>query len=321
MKLLTNSARRKFGTCPRAYYFGYVLMRRPNSDAKSLHFGTEMHKLLEAWWLGGSEALKTMLSEMMDDPDDPYFLPTLRALAIGYDNLYSKEKDKFKTIATEKFYSAPLINPETGAPSKTWALAGKIDALAEDDDKKIIVEHKTTSEDISPASDYWLRLRIDGQISGYYLGARSMEIDVQNCLYDVIRKPSMRPAKATPEDKRKYKADGTLYANQRAEDERPEEWEARLSADIAADPSKYFARQMAARTDDDMQEYLYDMWACGREIADAERLGRWPRRPNACVGFGQCEYFPVCSGCAQINDDTLYKKVDDQNQELKEVQK
>ena len=100
------------------------------------------------------------------------------------------------------------------------------------------------------------------------------------CLYDVIRKPTIRPYKATPEENRKYKKDGTLYAGQHEHDENPHEWEARLMADISERPDYYFQRVEVVRSESDLSDYLFDMWAVGREIADAERIGRWSRNPE-----------------------------------------
>ena len=57
--------------------------------------------------------------------------------------------------------------------------------------------------DATPGSEYWRRLRIDGQISMYYEGASVLGHDVAGCIYDVIVRPTLRPYKATPLDKRK----------------------------------------------------------------------------------------------------------------------
>ena len=209
------------------------------------------------------------------------------------------------------------MNPETGANSKTYNLAGKIDAIAETDDgKKIIIEHKTTSESIDDESDYWHRLAIDGQVSGYYVGASALDIDARDCVYDVIHKPALKPYKATPADKIKLKKDGTPFAGTRMADETPEEYGARVMEDIQSDPRKYFARRSVPRTESDLMDYLYDMWAVGRDISDAERLGRYQRNPDACAMMGKCDYFPVCAGLASIDDDTLYRTAAKANEEL-----
>jgi hypothetical protein len=95
------------------------------------------------------------------------------AMMEGYSQRY--DGDNYETIAVEAEYRAPLLNPDTGKPSRTWVLAGKIDAIAKDRDGKIIiVEHKTTSDSVAPESDYWRKLTIDGQVSGYSVGAAAL---------------------------------------------------------------------------------------------------------------------------------------------------
>lgn len=251
--------------------------------------------------------------------EDGYTTNTLLALFEGYQKKW-QESDRmtYETIGTEIRFDAPLMNPETGGTSKTFHLSGKIDALAEEKatGKVVIVEHKTTSQDIGPGSDYWRKLPIDGQVSGYYCGAEALGHEASTCLYDVIRKPTIKPYKATPEDKRKYNKDGSLSKACREFDETPDEWYERLTADIASRPDYYYARIEISRSDNDLLEYLFDMWAVSREIADAERMNRWSRNSQACSVYGTCEYFGVCTGESNLDDVTLFRKAEKANEEL-----
>ena len=52
--------------------------------------------------------------------------------------------------------------------------------------------------------DYWARLRMDGQVTAYYLGAEALGTPPVGCLYDVIARPMLRPADATPLESRRY---------------------------------------------------------------------------------------------------------------------
>ena len=320
MQKLTNSARNKFAACHRAYQLFYVQGKRPVIPSDALGFGTAMHALLEGVWGGSSSRAN---GEGDGGPSfntgDPYRDMTLKALYEGYLDRWERDDDeRFEKVAAEVYFEAPLMNPETGGISKTWVLAGKIDAIAREKatGKLYIIEHKTTSQDIGPGSDYWRRLAIDGQVSGYYVGAQANGYEVENCLYDVIRKPTIKPYKATPEDKRKYNKDGSLSKTCREFDETPEEWYHRLELDIIQRPDYYYARVEVARSADDLTDYLFDMWAVGREIADAQRLGRFSRNPQNCQSYGKCEFFDVCSGCADIDDVTLFRNAEDPNEEL-----
>ena len=331
-RLLTNSMRSKFNACHRAYKIAYVDMVRPVKASDALTFGTAMHALLEAYW-GGQESLALT--------GDDYADVTLRCLYEGYKARWEAEDaERYERVGAEFGFEVPLMNPETGGVSKTWKLAGKIDAIAKDraTGRHIIVEHKTTSQDIGPGSDYWKKLPIDGQVSGYYVGAQVAGYDAQNCVYDVIRKPAIKPSSSIPvlddeglkiavyEDsgeraylkngKPRQSADKDNGIILMTREETPEEYGERLADDIAARPDYYFARLDVARSSDDLAEYLFDMWAVGREIADAERMGRFSRNPNACSMYGQCEYFDVCTGCASIDDVTLFRKAEKVNEEL-----
>lgn len=308
---LTNSMRNKFASCHRAFKFCYEDMKRPIKTSDALNFGTAMHQLLECYWLNAEAEFPNV--------DDEYTAMTLKALFEGYRNRWEEyDRNTYETICTERAFKAPLMNPETGGISKTFHLAGKIDALAKEKatGKVVIVEHKTTGQDIGPGSDYWRKLPIDGQVSGYYVGAEAIDYPASKCLYDVIRKPTIKPYKATPEDKRKYNKDGSLSKACREFDETPDEWYERLTADIASRPDYYYARIEISRSDNDLMEYLFDMWAVSREISDAERMNRWSRNPQACSVFGTCEYFGVCTGEQDIDDVTLFRTAERANEEL-----
>jgi hypothetical protein len=308
---LTNSMRNKFASCHRAFKFCYEDLKRPIKTSDALNFGTAMHQLLECYWLNAEAEFPNV--------DDEYTAMTLKALFEGYRNRWEEyDRNTYEAICTERAFKAPLMNPETGGISKTFHLAGKIDALAKEKatGKVVIVEHKTTGQDIGPGSDYWRKLPIDGQVSGYYVGAEAIDYPASKCLYDVIRKPTIKPLKATPEDKRKYNKDGSLSKACRENDETPDEWYERLTADIASRPDYYYARIEISRSDNDLMEYLFDMWAVSREISDAQRMNRWSRNPQACSVFGTCEYFGVCTGEQDIDDVTLFRTAERANEEL-----
>lgn len=335
IRRLTNSMRSKFAGCHRAYKLAYVDLKRPVVTSEALSFGTAMHELLEHYWKReGFGPINT---------GDEFRDVTLRELFDGYVRRWLDEDlENYEPVGAEVYFEAPLMNPETGGMSKTWKLAGKIDAIAREKrtGKVVIVEHKTTSQDIGPGSDYWKKIPIDGQVSGYYVGAQVNGYDAQDCVYDVIRKPAIRPSSSVPvldddglkivvdevTGERVMKKDGTPRQSAGegmkllTREELPCEYAERLRDDIYARPDYYYARLNVARSSDDLAEYLFDMWAVGREIADAERMGRFSRNPNACSIYGQCEYFDVCTGCASIDDVNLFRTAESPNEELDNTQ-
>lgn len=323
MRLLTNSRRNCFNTCARKHYYAYELMFKPVKASDALRFGSLWHGALEVWWSKGMEAAITWINEQIETDYNAYELEMVRQLLWGYDRRYQDEQ--IKVTGVEKEYRAPLINPDSGKESRLWLLAGKIDLNIMLNDRDGIMEHKSTSEDMSPESTYWDNLAIDGQISGYYIGSVRLGYEPMETLYDVALRPQQRPYKATPFEKRKFTKDGNLYANQRASDETVNEFGARIATAIKESPEKYFQRRTVSRIDLDLVEYLFDMWACATairamELASSKRAERpevcWPRNPRACHTFGECPYFCVCSNVGGLDNPEMFRKVEWPHEEL-----
>ncbi|MBL0220009.1 MAG: PD-(D/E)XK nuclease family protein [Myxococcales bacterium] len=178
---------------------------------------------------------------------------------------------------------------------------------------RLVVEHKTTSSDITPGSTYWRKLTLDTQVS-QYLGATE---GVEGMLYDVIRKPGIKPFKATPAESRKYTKAGTLYAAQRERDETPEEFSVRLRADISEGPNKYYARGIIVRLPSERTEAARDTWLVAGSIRESMRLDAWPRNPGSCDAYGRtCDYWAVCAGETTIEDATRFRTAETPHEEL-----
>lgn len=240
---------------------------------------------------------------------DPFDLVRAECMLIGYHERWKDEP--YAVLGVEQEFRAPLINPDTGAASRTWQLAGKLDALVRDltDGRVLIVEHKTTSADVGPGTDYIKRLRLDGQVSIYFEGAAALGLEPAACLYDVLVKPGQRPLKATPIENRKYTKDGRLYAAQRDRDETAAEYRERVMTTIAEDPNGHYLRAEVVRLDSERDEARAELWQQGRMIRENQLAGRHPRNPDACVRFGRtCEYFGVCTGEASLTDPVLFQR-------------
>lgn len=232
--------------------------------------------------------------------------------------------EPLEVLAVEQQFLAPLINPETSAPSRTYQLGGKLDAVVRDlrDGLVYKVEHKTASVQIGVGSTYWKRLQIDPQISTYYAGARELGYDVSGCLYDVLAKPKQRPYKATPVEDRKYvQKTGALYANQREADETPDEYAARIRAAITADPDAYYQRGTVVRLESEERDAEQDRWQTARLIRESHLSGRFPRNPESCIRYErECDYFGVCTGTADLGDELLFRRTTNVHEELNLVE-
>lgn len=314
LRALSHSELTCFMRCPREHHFRYGLRRAARDDAEALRFGRLWSLFLECRYTG-----QPWLERCTPLAHDAYELAKLTALAMGYEARW--EGEPLETVAVELEFQTPIVNPDTGRESRTFLLGGRIDRIARDraTGETILVESKTTSEEIGYGADYWRTITTtDPQVSTYHPGARARGYDVARCVYDVVRKPAQRPLKATPVESRKFTKTGALYANQRETDETPEEYFERIAAAIAEDPNRYYARGDVVRLERDEREHAADVWHQARLIREAELLRRHPRNPQSCRRFGRlCEYFPVCSGQARIEDFPM--RTSDRETEAKEV--
>jgi len=339
LPLLTVSEVRSSRACARQHHYRYDLGFRPVKNAPTLAFGTLFHAGLEAWWLArqriawtpecqpgdadGVDVLQAALDAIAEHARkvETDTIERIRAeeLMIGYHARWYVEP--LEVLGVETVFRTELRNPETGAASRTYELAGKLDAIVRclRTGRVLIVEHKTSGEDITLGGEYWSRLRLDAQVSTYYVGARALGHEPAGMLYDVIGKVRLEQLKATPIESRKYKK-GTneLYANQRAEDESLDDYRERVRADIAERPDRYFARGEVVRLEEEEREAAFDTWQTAALIREGRRLERFPRNPDACVRYGRtCDYFPVCTGEAALTDVHRYQHVGDVHEELK----
>lgn len=317
LRLLTASRLKDARACQRRHKHRYVDGYLPIEDVQPLRFGSLIHAGLAAWWSEPDPGARlTKALDTIPADAEPFDAAMARALLIGYDTRWTGQP--FDVLGVEAEFRGPLVNPATGVRSRTWELGGKIDALARDPEGRVLlVEHKTTVSDIEPGGEYWKRLRLDGQVSVYFEGARLLGHDVAACLYDVLRKPGQRPLKATPKEARKYTKQGALYANQRDADETPDQYFNRLIEAIAAEPAAYFQRGEVVRFETEMADAMFDVWSIGRQIRDAELAGRFPRNPDSCTSYGRtCPYFGVCTGEASLTDPALFRHVVDVHPEL-----
>jgi len=320
---LTASRLSDWRRCPRRHYYRYELGLAPTQDAPALSFGRAYHYGLErmASPVQGDPALTEV---MVDAPgaatldqaaamlpeDDLYARETLRALLACHSWYYQNQPIGFH--AAEHAWDMPLTNPRTGWPSKLFTLAGKIDALVTFDGRPMVLEYKTTSQDLAPGADYWTRLRCDPQLSQYVLAAQAQGFQTATVLYDATRKPSIRPRQVPRVDaegpivldadgKRVYKKDGKPRASAdkakgyvaQTDLETPEAYGTRLLQDIGERPEWYFQRMEIPLMQDHLDEFQHELWQQAKAIREAQRANRWYRN----IGRDTCPFCPFRQLC------------------------
>lgn len=290
--VLTHSRLQCAKTCKRKAYLQYEIGLRRKVAAKPLRMGAAVHRGIELW-RKGMEPADAALAAAADYEEMPRWATDdetvnewmvereiVVRLIMGY--CWRWADDGLQVLATEASFGCPIINPETGKRSRTFTLAGKIDGIIKmPDGRTLVSELKTCGEDLSPDANYWKRLLIDPQIPTYIVGAGALGHDVSGVLYDVIRKPSIRPK---------------IIDRKTGERETPEQFGERFNEDIAQRPDFYFARREFARTQNEMDEYAQELWDQAKDHAEMRRTGRWYRNSGSCLMFGVCAYFDICAG-------------------------
>jgi hypothetical protein len=333
-------------TCLRQHYYRYELGVRSKRDATALRIGSAVHLGLELRSRGvpASDAILEVVRSYDTCPpwceqhDWEVERETVANLLAGY--FWRYQADPLEYAEVEKAWSMRLVNPRTGRASRTYELAGKRDGLVRQPDGRLFVlERKTTGDDIGPDSDYWLRLRCDPQISLYILSARHDGHDVSGVIYDVVRKPSIRPRQIPLLDEDGLKVvihdetgERVLNANGKPRQssglgmtlstrtETAEEYGARLLADIEERPDFYFQRREVPRLEDDLDEFRLECWQQAKLLTDCRRWGRWFRNVgrNTC---SFCEYSRLCLQSITVNPEAPpdgFEFVDNVHPELME---
>lgn len=243
-----------------------------------------------------------------------------RALMSGYHTRW--KNDGYQAIAIEKPLTADLMNPETQAKSRKFQMAGVLDVIARRNGFQVLVDHKTTSMDISsPDSPYWRQLTIEGQVNHYYVLGWANGIKFDSAIWDVVRKPTIRPKKLSKAERaaivssKRYFNQSVSAADldrlQTEENESADLFEARLTHDCTIErPEYYFARRAVPRLDHEILEYASELWQHGQDMLQGRRNSGLPvRNSGACMLYGTpCAYLGICSGHDTPESDKWQRK-------------
>ena len=320
-QLLTFSRKSDFCVCRQKNKWAYENRIRKVTDAKALRMGSAGHEATDV--LAKTNDLEKAVEAIRDkyrhtpDAYDEYDWrieeETMVRLVCGYHWMWGESTIKY--IASEYAFRLPLVNPDTGARSTNFDFAGKIDAIVSLEDERLaVLERKFLSEDHGPDSDLQRRLRIDHQISHYMYAAREDGHPVDTALYDVIRKPSIKPSPVPVLDSKGLKIVLDLHGDRvmtnahkprqtastkdgwtlRTRLMTVEEWGEKLNNDIAERPQWYFNRIEVPRLDDEIAEACHELWQVQKTLRETQRTGRWYRTVNRNT-CNFCSYFELCS--------------------------
>lgn len=326
-EILTHTSMQTARTCLRRYHYRYGLGLTRDRSFQALRMGGAVHLGLAAWSRGQDEFVEIATAGYDVTPPwaDEYEWQIERvsvdALLRGYAGFYAS--DPLEYVEVEQSFRMPLVNPATDAESRTFRLAGRRDGIVRYENRLMVLERKTTAENIGPDSDYWLRLRVDPQISLYALSARHDGHDVAGVLYDVIRKPTIAPRQVpeideaglrivvdTETGERLMNRNGsprqsggagmTMMTNQ----ESPEAFGERLANDVVERPDWYYARREIPLLEDQLAEFREEAWQQSKLLIACRNRGLWFRSVlRTTCGF--CDFANLCLQSISVDADTV----------------
>lgn len=243
-------------------------------------------------------------------PDDKH-RATARGLMRGYDARYA-EGNTWRAEAVEQEFCHSIYNLKAAkrtSTSRTFTIAGKKDVLGIDEqDRRWVFDHKTTSNDIEdPDGGYRRQLVVDEQPDCYMLSEHLDGQQVAGAIWDLIRKPDIKPKKLPAKDRRLITSLGEYFGFQVSKEsqqwvlandsENGELYEYRLTRDCLDRPGRYFQRQKIYKLDHEMELYATELWGLSQEVLAARRTGRHLRNSGACMLYNTpCAYLGLCSG-------------------------
>lgn len=319
-QLLTHRRAHSFKACRQRHYFEYEMGLRPETDARALRIYEAGLAGLNSLKQGDSLAEALLASSTrydlrpceIDCREWEYERETIACLIAGYHWHWGQALD---LVAPPTAFRFPLRNPQTGAASTLWDRAGRLDGIVRDSSGKLFVlKHRFTSEDLSPESFYWSRLQLDHRACGEMSASRQLEHSVSGVLFDVIRKPTIKPTSVAMLDDngQKIVVDrvGHRVFNTNGEPRQtanvvrgytlqtrpmtPLEWGKKLLEDIGHRPDFYFARREAIGNEEHLAEMQTEAWELQKTIRAAQRNGRWFKTigRETCPA---CPFFELCS--------------------------
>ena len=258
--------------CPRRFRYEYIDKRIPIRDTRPLVVGSAWHAALERYLEGGMpgavEYLTSTAAELTEEE-------TCKLCALL--SRYRFDHERYAVVEPEHHFVT-----ETGVPG--FELQGYIDAVLKDKitGHRVVMEHKTTGEAIHGYSPYRKRLQVDLQVSAYMLATGA-----SYCVYDVVRKPTLKLRK----------------------NEDPADYQRRLEERFDEQRDEHFQVWEIHRSADELEEAREDIRQTCAMIQNSVTHGLYPRATRACKGnFGWCPYIDVCSGNAELDDDTRFRE-------------
>jgi hypothetical protein len=306
-----------FRNCRKAVDWRYLQQLVPLEHDRNLHFGSIIHECLQTWHQRRDlEEVLALIGRLcpnrLQDENQRRDWHLATALMKGYAAHYAN--DDFEIVALERNFEGPIVNPATGAASRSFVLAGKVDGIVRIGGEYFILEHKTAAQ---VDGDYLEKLWTDFQITIYaHYIEQTMGIPITGILYNVLVKAKLQQGKGETEDEFQARRAELLAKSKTSKTtakrklpESDEEYQARL-AEKYGDPAM-FHREMLYLSRDRFDILRSELWELTQAFLDARRRGVFYQNTAFCFNYQRpCAYFALCRSNGNPNViENFYQRV------------
>ena len=306
-----------FRNCRKACEWRYLHELVPLERDRNLALGTVIHQSLEAWHStcnldAALDVIDRAYPNRLAEADQKRDWHLATGMMKGYAARYADEE--FDVVVLEKTFEGKIVNPATGASSRSFVLAGKVDGVVRIGDEHYLLEHKTASQ---LGGDYLERLWTDFQIVLYsrYV-EQTLGIRLAGVLYNMLVKA--RLVQSRGETEAEYEArraalvakskTGKTSAKRRLP-ESDEAFQERLAIKYAE--PEMFHRERLYLSRDRFEELQAQLWELSQAFLDARRRGVFYQNTAFCFHYRRpCAYLPLCrSGGSPNVIENLYQRL------------
>ena len=305
-----------FRNCRKAAHWRYVLEVVPLEKDRHLSFGSLIHECLETWHqsrdLDAALAIvDRACANRAQEPEQRRVWHLATAMMRGYAAHYANEE--LEVVALEQQFEGAIVNPETGASSRSFVLAGKVDGIVRRDGELFLIEHKTAA---GIDTSYLERLWTDFQITLYaHYVERALGIHVAGIVYNVLVKARLQQSAGETEAEFEARRAELIAKSKtgrssakRRMPESDEAFQARLAAKYA-EPGM-FHRELLYISREQFATLQAELWELTQAFLDARRRDVWYQNTSFCFVYGRpCSYFALCrSGGSPNVLDNFYER-------------
>ncbi len=315
-----------FRNCRKAVDWRYLQQLVPLQRDRNLHFGSIIHECLQVWHERRDldEVLATinrLCANRLQDENQRRDWHLATAMMRAYAARYAVED--LEIVALERNFEGPIVNPATGAASRSFVLAGKVDGIVRIHGEHFILEHKTAAQ---VDGDYLEKLWTDFQITIYaHYIEQTMGIPITGILYNVLVKAKLQQSKGETEQEFQARRAELLAKSKtgkttakRKLPESDEAFQQRLAEKYA--DSAMFHREMLYLSRDRFDVLRAELWELTQAFLEARRRGIFYQNTGFCFNYQRpCAYFPLCRSNGNPNViENFYQRVAP-NEELRET--